>query len=87
MIPPDHGVAAASNSSCRSHATKAKLGPSLASEAFEPLTQIVEAVVALCDCPQDVTGQVMVSSELIAGWGLDARGLDSRPLADHTPQA
>jgi NAD(P)-dependent dehydrogenase (short-subunit alcohol dehydrogenase family) len=65
----------------------AKLGHRLDSDAFESLEQIVEATVALCDCPEDVTGQVAVSSTLIAQWGLEIRGLDGLPLPQHVPGA
>ena len=37
---------------------------------------IVEAVVAFCDCPEDVTGQVAVSLEVIADWCLTVHRLD-----------
>ena len=52
------------------------LGDVLASDAFESREEIVEAVVALCDCPDEVTGQVAVSLDLIAEWGLTVHGLD-----------
>ena len=48
------------------------LGP----DAIESIEDIVEAVVAFCDCPKDVTGKVAVSLELIADWGLTVHGLD-----------
>lgn len=52
------------------------LGDILASDAFESREEIVEAVVALCDCPEEFTGQVAVSLDLIAQWGLTVHGLD-----------
>lgn len=33
-------------------------------------------VVALCDCPADITGRVFSSLDLIDEWGLNVRGLD-----------
>ena len=45
-------------------------------ELFESIEEIVEAVVALCDCPAEVTGQVLESLDLIADWGLTVRSLD-----------
>ena len=45
-------------------------------ELFESIEEIVEAVVALCDCPAEVTGQVLESLDLIADWGLTGRSLD-----------
>ena len=32
--------------------------------------------MGLCDCPAEVTGQVLESLELIADWGLTVRSLD-----------
>jgi hypothetical protein len=45
---------------------------------------MAEAVAALCDCPQDITGQIHVSLDLIRDWALPVRGLDGRPLAKET---
>jgi citronellol/citronellal dehydrogenase len=52
------------------------LGDLLGPDAIESIEEIVEAVVALCDCPADVTGKVAVSLELIVDWGLTVHGLD-----------
>ena len=38
------------------------------------------AVVALCDCAPEMTGQVMESLDLIADWGLTVHGLDGLVL-------
>jgi NAD(P)-dependent dehydrogenase (short-subunit alcohol dehydrogenase family) len=54
-----------------------KVGPGV----FEELTDTVEAIVALCDCPRERTGQVTVSLELLAELGLTGRGLDGEALA------
>jgi citronellol/citronellal dehydrogenase len=51
-------------------------GDLLGADAIESIEDIVEAVVAFCDCPEDVTGRVVVSLELIADWGLIVHGLD-----------
>jgi hypothetical protein len=40
------------------------------------MEEMVEATVALCECPEDVTGRVAVSLDLIADWGLEVHGLD-----------
>ena len=40
----------------------------------------MEAVVAVRDCPHDVTGRIAVSVELIADWGLSVHGLDGLVL-------
>jgi NAD(P)-dependent dehydrogenase (short-subunit alcohol dehydrogenase family) len=60
------------------------VGSSLRPDQIESMEEMVEAVVALCDCPEDVTGQTMVSLDLIAAWGLTARGLDGTGQ-DHGP--
>ena len=52
------------------------IGDQLPAELFESVEEIVEAVVALCDCPPDITGQVFSSLDLINEWGLNVRGLD-----------
>jgi NAD(P)-dependent dehydrogenase (short-subunit alcohol dehydrogenase family) len=46
------------------------IGDILEPGAFESRDEIVEAVVALCDCPDEITGQVAVSLDLIAKWRL-----------------
>ena len=56
------------------------VGDQLSPEQIEPIEDMVEAVVALCDCPAEFTGQITVSQELLAEWGLSARGLDGEPL-------
>jgi citronellol/citronellal dehydrogenase len=55
---------------------EAIIGDQLPRELFESIEEIVEAVVALCDCPAEVTGQVLESLSLIADWSLSVRGLD-----------
>jgi NAD(P)-dependent dehydrogenase (short-subunit alcohol dehydrogenase family) len=52
------------------------IGDQLPAELFESVEDIVEAVVALCDCPADITGRVSSSLDLIDEWGLSVRGLD-----------
>ncbi|WP_319448697.1 MULTISPECIES: SDR family NAD(P)-dependent oxidoreductase [unclassified Mycobacterium] len=55
---------------------KALIGDALPAEMFESVEEIVEAVVALCDCPEDCTGKIASSLDLIAELGLDVYGLD-----------
>jgi NAD(P)-dependent dehydrogenase (short-subunit alcohol dehydrogenase family) len=52
------------------------VGGKLGADQIETMEEMVEAVVALCDCPPDVTGQVLVSLDLIARWGLTVHELD-----------
>jgi citronellol/citronellal dehydrogenase len=54
------------------------LGDLLGPDAIESIEEIVEAVVAFCDCPEDVTAKVAVSLDAIADWGLTVHGLDGR---------
>ena len=55
---------------------EALIGDQLPRELFESLEEIAEAVIALCGCPVEVTGQVLESLALIVDWGLSVRGLD-----------
>jgi NAD(P)-dependent dehydrogenase (short-subunit alcohol dehydrogenase family) len=48
---------------------------------FEEMTETVEGVVAMCACPEDVTGQVTVSLDVVAELGLEVRGFDGERLA------
>ena len=57
----------------------ALVGRTLRPDQIESMQEMVEGVVALCDCPEDVTGQVTVSLDLIAEWGLTVRNLDGTP--------
>jgi citronellol/citronellal dehydrogenase len=49
----------------------------VAEENVESLEEMVEAAVALCDCPVERTGRVVVSLDLIAELGLVVRSLDA----------
>jgi citronellol/citronellal dehydrogenase len=57
----------------------ALVGATLDAGKLESLEEMVEAAVALCACPEDVTGRVHVSLDLIDGWGLTVHGLDGGP--------
>jgi NAD(P)-dependent dehydrogenase (short-subunit alcohol dehydrogenase family) len=52
------------------------MGDSLPVEFFESVEEIVEAVVALCDCDTETTGKMRYSLDLIEAWGLPVRNLD-----------
>ncbi|NDZ95869.1 SDR family NAD(P)-dependent oxidoreductase [Streptomyces sp. SID6673] len=60
------------------------IGDSLGSDLFEPTEKIVEAAVALCDCPVDTTGRIVVSLDLIEELGIEVRGLDGMPRASRS---
>ncbi len=59
----------------------AVLGDQLDDDMYESLEQMVEGAVALCDCPEDLTGRVCVSLDLIDELGLTVHGLDGVPLS------
>ena len=56
------------------------VGETIRPDQLETLEQMVEAVVALCDAPADLTGRICVSLDLLAELGLTARGLDGGAL-------
>ncbi|MBK6437467.1 MAG: SDR family NAD(P)-dependent oxidoreductase [Candidatus Microthrix sp.] len=58
----------------------ALVGGTLRADQVETLEQMVEAVVALCDCPADVTGASLVSGDLLDEWGIEVRRLDGSAL-------
>jgi NAD(P)-dependent dehydrogenase (short-subunit alcohol dehydrogenase family) len=60
----------------RSEGADALVGESLRPDQVESLEEMVEATVALCDCPPDVTGRSFVSLDLLADWGLTVHDLD-----------
>ena len=64
-----------------SEGADALVGASLRPDQIESMEEMVEAVVALCDCPVDRTGRVHVSLDLIAELGLVVRGLDGQPCS------
>ena len=55
------------------------VGKSLRPDQIESMEEMVEAAVALCDCPPEVTGRIGVSLDLIAEWDLEVRNLDGSP--------
>jgi NAD(P)-dependent dehydrogenase (short-subunit alcohol dehydrogenase family) len=62
----------------------ALVGGALSAEQIETLEEMVEAVVALCDCPADVTGRTFVSLDLLADWGIEVRDIDGTRRAAGT---
>ena len=59
-----------------SEGADALVGGTLRPDQIESMEAMVEAVVALCDCPPDYTGKVCVSLDLIDELGLTVRNLD-----------
>ncbi len=56
------------------------VGDKLRADQIESMEHMVEAVVALCDCPPDATGHTWISGDLVTEWGLDVRALDGSSL-------
>jgi NAD(P)-dependent dehydrogenase (short-subunit alcohol dehydrogenase family) len=52
------------------------VGATLRPDQIETMEEMVEAVVALCDCPPQCTGRNAVSLDLIGELGLRVHGLD-----------
>ena len=46
------------------------VGDKVDASQVETMAEMVEAAVALCDCPAEVTGRIAVSLDLLAEWGL-----------------
>ncbi len=61
-----------------SEGAAALVGEVIQPEEIEALEEMVEAAVALCDCPEHVTGRIGVSLDLIREWDLTVRGLDAQ---------
>ncbi len=57
----------------------ALVGSTLRADQIESLEEMVEGVLALCDCGPDVTGQIAVSLDLISSLDLEVRALDGGP--------
>ena len=64
-----------------SEGADALVGDQLRPEQIEPMEAMVEAIVALCDCPPERTGRVHVSLDLIDELGLEVHGLDGGYIA------
>lgn len=59
-----------------SEGAAALVGSTLRPDQIESMEEMVEATMALCDCPPDVTARITVSLDLIADWGLTVHQLD-----------
>jgi citronellol/citronellal dehydrogenase len=59
-----------------SEGADALVGSTLRPDQIESMEEMVEAVVALCECPPDYTGKVCVSLDLIDELGLTVHQLD-----------
>lgn len=58
----------------------ALVGGQLRADQIESLEEMVEAAVALCACPEEMTGGVHVSLDLLAQQGTTVLGVDGQPI-------
>jgi citronellol/citronellal dehydrogenase len=63
-----------------SEGSEALVGGVVDTSTWESMEAMVEGILALCDCAEDITGGVHVSTEVVAHLGLTVRGLDGKPL-------
>jgi citronellol/citronellal dehydrogenase len=63
-----------------SEGSEALVGGIVDTSGWESMEEMVEGVLALCDCAEDVTGGVHVSTEVVSRLGRTVCGLDGRPL-------
>ena len=64
----------------------ALVGESLTDDLIESLEAMTEAVVALCDCPRELTGRICVSLDLLDALGLTVLDLDGAQPAPVRPE-
>jgi NAD(P)-dependent dehydrogenase (short-subunit alcohol dehydrogenase family) len=63
-----------------SEGAAALVGGTVRADQIESIEHMVEAVIALCDCPVEATAMTVVSSDLVASWGLEIHGIDGRAM-------
>jgi NAD(P)-dependent dehydrogenase (short-subunit alcohol dehydrogenase family) len=61
-----------------SEGAAALVGSTIRPDQVESLEAMVEAIVTLCACSPNVTGQSFVSLDLLDAWHVEVRGLDGR---------
>jgi NAD(P)-dependent dehydrogenase (short-subunit alcohol dehydrogenase family) len=69
-----------------SEGADALIGDTVRADQIESMEEMVEAIVALADCPADLTGRTCVSLDLIAELGLTVRALDGTHLSPAVSQ-
>ncbi len=67
-----------------SEGARALVGETIRPDQVESMEQMVEGVLAACDCPPEVTARVCVSLDLIDEFGAEVRALDGGPLDEST---
>jgi citronellol/citronellal dehydrogenase len=63
-----------------SEGSEALVGGIVDMSDWESMEEMVEGILALSDCPEEITGGIHVSTEIVARLGQTVRGLDGRPL-------
>ncbi len=63
-----------------SEGAEALVGDIVTDDLIESMEEMVEATVALCDCPPERSGEIVVSLDLIDELGLTVKTLDASPL-------
>ncbi len=69
-----------------SEGAEALVGGLVGDDQIEPMEAMVEAAVALCDCPLEQTGGIHVSLDLLAEQGITVRSLDGTEDLAHGPR-
>jgi citronellol/citronellal dehydrogenase len=63
-----------------SEGAEALVGGIVDTSDWESMEEMVEGILALCDCPPELTAGIHVSTELVARLGRPVRSLDGRSL-------
>jgi NAD(P)-dependent dehydrogenase (short-subunit alcohol dehydrogenase family) len=66
-----------------SEGAAALVGDAIRADQVEPIESMVEAVIALCDCPVDITGGSFISLDLLDAWHIEPHALDGTPLPSY----
>jgi len=69
-------------SAVMSQGAEVLIGGPLRQDQVESMEEMVEAILALCDCPSERTGRTHVSLDLLAELALPVHRLDGSPLSD-----
>jgi NAD(P)-dependent dehydrogenase (short-subunit alcohol dehydrogenase family) len=64
-----------------SEGAEALVGGLVTDDQIEPMEAMVEATLALCDCPLDRTGRILVSLDLLEELGAPVMALDGTPAS------
>jgi short-subunit dehydrogenase len=62
-----------------SEGAEALVGGVVDTSGWESMEEMVEGIMALCDCPEEITGRIAVSTDIVAELGRSVCRLDGRP--------